>query len=210
MVGESGSVLVERKNRAWKTWATDFLTRVKVLAGHYTNDQVSLDLENLSDSVTLSQLLGIDRALVSQQGSSAANLAKALHCVRASAAPRIIPMLSVLSQQLKACTGDPDMYTEGLKLLQDLCSSSGELPSSIWLDQVDVDREELIGKGGEAHIYAGVFAGQKVVVRDVVMPQRFWKSPAGQDTMKVIALIYLPRCPDPLLNYWISSFAGKR
>jgi len=33
LVGEAGSVLVERKNRTWKTWATNFMTRMKSLVG---------------------------------------------------------------------------------------------------------------------------------------------------------------------------------
>jgi len=38
LVGEAGSVLVERKNRTWKTWATDFMTRVKSLVGSVDSD----------------------------------------------------------------------------------------------------------------------------------------------------------------------------
>jgi hypothetical protein len=53
--------------------------------GH-TNDHVLLGIENLSDPVTLSELLAIDRASVYElRGSSAANLADALHFVRPSA-----------------------------------------------------------------------------------------------------------------------------
>jgi len=33
LVAASGSVLVERKNRTWKTWATNFMTRTKSLIG---------------------------------------------------------------------------------------------------------------------------------------------------------------------------------
>jgi hypothetical protein len=54
--------------------------------GHHTNDHVLLGIGSLSDSVTLSELLAIDRALVCElRSSSAANLADALHFVRPSA-----------------------------------------------------------------------------------------------------------------------------
>jgi len=33
LTGEPGSVIVHRKNRTWKTWLTDFTSRVKMLVG---------------------------------------------------------------------------------------------------------------------------------------------------------------------------------
>ena len=96
------------------------------------------------------------------------------------------------------------MYIEGLRLLQDLCSSSGELPSSIWLEQVVFDRDDLIGKGGEVHVYAGSFDGQKIVVRDVIRPRKFWTSLAGRDLMKVGMLV----CHAEILRF--AKFVCKR
>ena len=62
-------------------------TKNDPMAECVSNDLASLlDKKTFSDSVTLSELLRIDRALVSKlQGPSAASLAAALHYVRASA-----------------------------------------------------------------------------------------------------------------------------
>ena len=72
-----------------------------------------------------------------------------------------------------------------LKKLQDLCSSSGELPSSFVLENVVFDRKDVVGKGGEALVYRGDFNGRKVVVREVVMSERDWRSAHGQKIIKV-------------------------
>ena len=60
------------------------------------------------------------------------------------------------------------------------------LPSSYTLHNVTFDRKDLIGKGGEAAIYSGHFAGQRVVVREVLMPRKNWCLQAGQNIIKVI------------------------
>lgn len=72
-----------------------------------------------------------------------------------------------------------------LRKLQDLCSLSGELPASYWLTDVELDRGDIIGKGGEALVFAGYMKGRKVVVREVPKPRRFWTTPAGHNIMKV-------------------------
>lgn len=87
--------------------------------------------------------------------------------------------------------GDPELYVEGLRLLQDLCSASEELPSSIWLDDVVFDREDLIGKGGEVQVYAGSFRSKKIVVREVPKSRSFWNSPAGKETIKVVVTRFI-------------------
>lgn len=92
---------------------------------------------------------------------------------------------------MRGFTGDPDLYVEGLRLLQDLCSASEELPSSIWLDDVVFDRDDLIGKGGEVQVYAGSFRGQKIVVREVPKSRSFWNSPAGKETIKVVVVQFV-------------------
>ena len=67
---------------------------------------------------------------------------------------------------------------------------SGELPSSMWLDGVKFDRVNQIGWGGEVHVYTGKFKGQTIVVREVPQDPEFWKSSAGQDTIKVSVLFH--------------------
>ena len=78
------------------------------------------------------------------------------------------------------------MYAAAVKKLQDLCSSSGELPSSFMLKNVVFDRKDVVGKGGEASVYSGDLNGRKVVVREVVMSQTYRRFPAGKNIIKVI------------------------
>ena len=83
----------------------------------------------------------------------------------------------------------PTEYTTTLKLLQDLCSISGELPSSYYLKNVTV-RCDMVGKGGEAVIYGGDFNGRRIVVRQVAPPRKdFWHSLDGQRVIKVITIL---------------------
>ena len=51
------------------------------------------------------------------------------------------------------------------------------------------DRRNVVGRGGEVSVYEGHFGGQAVVVREVVKPQRFWRSTAGQKIIKVIVIV---------------------
>lgn len=48
-----------------------------------------------------------------------------------------------------------------------------------------------IGRGGEACVYRGKFAGQGVVVREVVMSRSFWRSPDGQEVIRVIDIHHI-------------------
>lgn len=77
------------------------------------------------------------------------------------------------------------MYANILRKLQDLCSISGELPSSYWIPDVELDRGDIIGRGGEALVFAGYMGLKKVVVREVPKPRQFWRTPAGQNLRKV-------------------------
>jgi hypothetical protein len=95
-------------------------------------------------------------------------------------------MLSFALQRLRTYVGDSNISTEGVRRLQDLCAASGELPSSMWLDSVVIDRSDLIGRGGEVLVYAGTFRGQTIVAREVAKPRSFWTTPAGQETAKVV------------------------
>lgn len=84
------------------------------------------------------------------------------------------------------CSADPIVYAVALKKLQDLCSSTGEIPSSFILENVAFDRRNVVGRGGEASVYSGDLHGRKVVVREVVMSASYWRSPAGKKMIKVI------------------------
>lgn len=87
---------------------------------------------------------------------------------------------------MKNCSGVPHEYTTALKKLQDLCSSSGELPSSFTLKNVTFDRRNVVGKGGEVSVYKGDLKGRSVVVREVVMSTSYRSSPEGKKIIKVI------------------------
>lgn len=80
-------------------------------------------------------------------------------------------------------------YSPALRLLQDLCTRSGELPACFRLENVTFNRGELVGKGGEASVYAGQLNNQKVVVREIVMTRDFWRSPEGKKIIKVTAIL---------------------
>jgi len=118
----------------------------------------------------LSRLLNLDQPLLDAlRGNEAAEAGSEIH------------------SYLKRCSNNPTEYARALKLLQDLCSKSGELPSCYRLQNVMFDRRNVVGRGGEVLVYRGHFGGQAVVVREVVKPQRFWRSTAGQKIIKVIA-----------------------
>lgn len=74
-----------------------------------------------------------------------------------------------------------------LKLLLDLCHHSGQLPSAYELHNVEYDRWDVIGLGGEAIVYSGEMNGQLVVVREVVIPKREWHSPFGRQIIQVMS-----------------------
>jgi hypothetical protein len=60
----------------------------------------------------------------------------------------------------------------------------------MWLGGVSVE-EELVGRGGEVHVYTGNLKGDRVVVRTVVESRNFWKSRQGPQAMKVVVIIPL-------------------
>jgi hypothetical protein len=94
-----------------------------------------------------------------------------------------------VSQRLRNFAGDPNVYVRGLRLLQDLCSVSGELPSSFWLDHINVDRHHIVGRGGEACVFAGSFRGQRIAVREVIIPHKHsWRSPEGKNILMAVPL----------------------
>ena len=90
--------------------------------------------------------------------------------------------LTTLPQQHLADVPSQDM----LRFLQDICSRSGELPSSLWLKDVTVHREDYIARGGEACIYRGTLGNRKVVVREISKPgSADWTSREGEHVIEV-------------------------
>lgn len=82
-----------------------------------------------------------------------------------------------------------------LRLLQDICSLSGEVPSNYWLQGITVNWRRHIARGGEATLYRGRRGDQKVVVREVSKPgESDWTSSAGERerVLKVLS-IYVMR-----------------
>ena len=76
-----------------------------------------------------------------------------------------------------------------LRLLQDICSKSGELPSTYWLEHVEVHWRDYISRGGEACIYPGNLGDRRVVVREVSKPgDAAWMSPEGRKVIEVSTL----------------------
>jgi len=76
-----------------------------------------------------------------------------------------------------------------LRLLQDICSKSGELPSTYWLEHVEVHWRYYISRGGEACIYPGNLGGRSVVVCEVSKPgDAAWSSPEGRQVIEVSTL----------------------
>ena len=70
--------------------------------------------------------------------------------------------------------------------MQDICSHSGELPSSYWLEDIGVRWRDYIARGGEACIYHGTLGDRKVVIREVSKPSNAdWTSLKGQHVIKV-------------------------
>lgn len=77
-----------------------------------------------------------------------------------------------------------------LRLLQDMCSACGLLPSRYNLEGVQVNwRDRIVGGGGEALVFKGSYNGQVVVVREILKPNNeSWSGQAGQTIFKVVDL----------------------
>lgn len=69
------------------------------------------------------------------------------------------------AQCLDNCVADGEARSEKLKLLQDICSLSGQFPETYWL--TDVTKGNLISRGGEASVYKGGQGDRTVVVRQL-------------------------------------------
>lgn len=79
-------------------------------------------------------------------------------------------------------------HREGtLRLLQDICSASGELPSKYFLNGIEVKWWPSIARGGEATIYRGTIGTQAVVVREICAPNDGgWASQSGTRVIEVL------------------------
>jgi hypothetical protein len=101
--------------------------------------------------------------------------------------PQLEAQCHLLPQCLTVLPENEPAQVPILRLLQDVCSESGELPSSYWLKRVTVNWRQCIGKGGEALIFPGYFQDQKIVARQVHKPDsRGWGTEAGQEALKVL------------------------
>lgn len=97
-----------------------------------------------------------------------------------------------LQQCMTTCPlAGPSMHHAGmLRLLQDICTASGELPSKYWLRGISVNWREYVARGGEATIFRGTMGGRNVVVREVSKPgEHDWTSPEGERVIKVLQLL---------------------
>ncbi|KAF8317568.1 kinase-like protein [Clavulina sp. PMI_390] len=97
--------------------------------------------------------------------------------------PLMVPMGS---QNLQGQSDDRSGPAQTLKLLQDSCLHFLALPTSFKAGNVEFDRNDVIGRGGEATVYRGRMAGRTVVVREVVMAPWEWKGPSGRRITQLI------------------------
>ncbi|KAF8307229.1 kinase-like protein [Clavulina sp. PMI_390] len=72
-----------------------------------------------------------------------------------------------------------------LRLLQDLVSETGRLPSCVRI--LDVTKNKIINSGGEAEIWEATLDGETVVARDLLKPRnRDWSSSEGLEIQMAI------------------------
>jgi len=74
-------------------------------------------------------------------------------------------VITGVQECLDNCFADGEARSEKLKLLQDMCSLSGQFPETYWL--TDVTKGNLISRGGEATVYKGGQNDRPVVVRQL-------------------------------------------
>ncbi|KAF8304957.1 kinase-like protein [Clavulina sp. PMI_390] len=99
--------------------------------------------------------------------------------------PTATRLLDLVNAELRKRSFD---HPRTLKLLQDLCGHFLALPSAFIMKDVSFDRKDVVGRGGEAIVYHGymVEGNQPVVVREVVMPTKEWKSPSGRKLIRLV------------------------
>lgn len=74
-----------------------------------------------------------------------------------------------------------------LRVLQDVCSTSGQLPQQLLLSGRDVHRnDEIYERDGEACVYRGKLGSDEVLVRRLLPPNgSSWDSPEGYEYRRV-------------------------
>lgn len=84
----------------------------------------------------------------------------------------------------------PEIVAQRLKLLQDICFTTSQVPSCYRL--CGVVKGHQISRGGEADVYAGTYGGKdNIVVRQFSSPSEGdWTTPEARAVIKVLSLLY--------------------
>ena len=144
-------------------------------------EEIQKILNAIKDPISRSEVLSL-------RGSRAARFGSAIHRVCQHFPPDEMH-LTKLVQYLDNIPDDDPNFVAILRLLQDLCSTSGELPSDYWLKKVTIEWERCIGKGGEALVCPGVHKSKPIVARKVTLQDhRDWSTEDGKETLAVSAL----------------------
>ncbi|KAF8294804.1 kinase-like protein [Clavulina sp. PMI_390] len=115
-----------------------------------------------------------------------------------------LDLLDLINSDIRKQPSDSHIYTETLRLLQDLCYYFCAIPRSFILENVLFSRtlESIVGRGGEATLYRGQVADgnyvRPVVVREVSMAPWEWELPVGR---KVTQLIHREAITHSLLTH---------
>ncbi|KAF8292371.1 kinase-like protein, partial [Clavulina sp. PMI_390] len=75
-------------------------------------------------------------------------------------------------------------YPHMLRLLQDCCSHAGTLPTQLGIRNVTFNRSQFLNRGGEAMLYKGRMDGHNIVVRELTISTRDWKTPRGHEAIQ--------------------------
>lgn len=73
-----------------------------------------------------------------------------------------------------------------MRLLQDICSVSGVLPSIYWLNEI-VKATQRVGIGAEATIWLGTHQGLEVVIREPHIPNQNGRSINERNTLLAVS-----------------------
>jgi hypothetical protein len=118
------------------------------------------------------------------RGSEAARFGSVIHrvCQHFLTENTMVHLTKLVQYVANIPDGDPNSVAI-LRLLQDLCSASGELPSDYWLKKVSIKWERCVGNGGEALVYLGMHKRQHIVARKVMLQD--CSSADGKETLAV-------------------------
>ncbi|KAF8291774.1 hypothetical protein DL93DRAFT_969673 [Clavulina sp. PMI_390] len=90
-------------------------------------------------------------------------------------------------------TANSVAYVNSLRLLQDLCYYTGNIPNCFRLEDVNIDRSQILGQGGEATVFGGTMGGSNVAGRLVLMSAKEWRGERGRRVRGVSAPISLAK-----------------